>query len=112
MIVICVTYFCGTLGCLVCVILTETKEQRVDRHLIDIEEYSADEVGGDAQNDGGNVVVVQWLALRHLVYQVPLEQVVHAHAHSHRYQQFGQEEQKVCYLEIYSLINNILNKRN
>lgn len=39
-------------------ILTETKEQRINGHFVDVEEYCTDEVGGDTQYDGGNVVVV------------------------------------------------------
>lgn len=89
------------------IILTEAKEQRIYGHFVDIKEYSTDEVGGYAQYDGGNVVIVQRLALRHLVHETPLQQVKHADAHTDRNQQLGQEEQEICDLKyITSLLNN------
>lgn len=54
-------------------ILTEAKEQCINSHCVNIEEYSTDKVSGNAQYDGGNVVVVQSLALSHLVHVVPLQ---------------------------------------
>lgn len=63
--------------------LTEAKEQRVDRHSVDVEEYGADEVGGHAEDDGRDVVVVQPLALRHVVQEGPLQQVEHGEPNAH-----------------------------
>lgn len=39
-------------------LLTEAKEERINRHRVYIEEYCADEVGSNAQYYGGDVAVV------------------------------------------------------
>lgn len=54
------------------IVLTEAKEQCINGHCVNIKEYSADEVSGDAENDGGNVVVMKSFAFRHFVHKVPL----------------------------------------
>lgn len=59
-------------------ILTEAKEQCVDRHCVHVEEYCAYEVGGYAEDYRWDVVVVQSLSLRYFIHEVPLQEVVHS----------------------------------